>query len=204
LQMVIPSALPEAEEQRLRDLAETMHAQLHIDSEVVQLTDEAVQEVTEPADNWNKLARPTWAEGEFDCLLFDVQGLRLGLPLVSLGSIHPLGHENLSSLPGQSACFLGTTTILGQQFNVVDSAEMVMPERANAAKRIEYKYLVTLDRTRWALAVTSIDVAKRFTTDEVHWRSQRTQRPWLAGTIRSQMVALMDPKALCELLNLKS
>jgi purine-binding chemotaxis protein CheW len=204
LQMVIPSALPEAEEQRLRALAVSMHAQLHVDSELVQLPDEAVQENTSKADSWSDNGRPQWANEAFDCLLFDVQGLRLGLPLVSLGSIYPLDREAMSAMPGQSRCFLGTSAMLGQQFSVVDTAQMVMPERADPAKSKAYRYLVTLEHSRWALAVTAIDVAKRFEPDEVHWRSLRTQRPWLAGTIRSQMVALMDPQALCELLVQKS
>lgn len=204
LQMVIPAALPEDEEQRLRSLAESMHAQLHVDTETVQLTDEAVQENVEQADSWGDTGRPLWAENDFDCLLFEVQGLKLGLPLVSLGSIHPLDHDAISAMPGQSNCFLGTATVLGQQFNVVDTAQMVMPERADPAKCKQYRYLVTLDHSRWALAVSVIDVAKRFNPDDVHWRSHRTQRPWLAGTIRAQMVALMDPQALSELLVQKS
>ncbi len=204
LQMVIPAALPLAEEQRLRVLAESMQAQLHVDTETVQLTDEAVQENIQQADSWSDVGRPHWAEGDFDCLLFDVQGLRLGLPLVSLGSIHPLDFDAISTMPGQSQCFLGAATVLGQQFNVVDTAQMVMPERADPAKSQQYRYLVTLDHSRWALAVSAIDVAKRFNPEDVHWRSQRTQRPWLAGTIRAHMVALMDPRALAELLVQKS
>ena len=204
LQMVIPAALPEDEEKRLRSLAESMHAQLHVDTETVQLTDEAVQENVEQADSWGDTGRPRWAENDFDCLLFEVQGLKLGLPLVSLGSIHPLDHEAISAMPGQSNCFLGTVKVMGQQFNVVDTAQMVMPERADPAKSKQYRYLVTLDHSRWALAVSLIDVAKRFNPDDVHWRSQRTQRPWLAGTIRAHMVALMDTQALSELLVQKS
>lgn len=201
LQMVIPSALPELEEQRLRALAMSIQAQLHVDSSALKLSDQAVQEIEKQADSWTDTGRPFWAEGEFDCLVFDLQGLKLGLPLVSLGSIHTLTISSVTALPGQGRQFMGSIAIFGQQFTVVDSAELVMPERASPEKRAQYRYIVTLDHSRWALAISGIENAKRFHPDAVHWRTVRTQRPWLAGTIREEMVALMDPSALCELLH---
>ena len=40
----------------------------------------------------------------------------------------------------------------------------------------------------------------RLDPSEVKWRSQRTQRPWLAGTVIEHMCALLDVAALAELI----
>src|SRR5690606_21346712 len=51
--------------------------------------------------------QPEWGEAPFECLLFDVAGLTLAVPLVSLGSIYSLAGEELTPLFGQPDWFLG-------------------------------------------------------------------------------------------------
>src|SRR5262245_16635681 len=51
--------------------------------------------------------RPQWAAEPFECLLFDVAGLTLAVPLVCLGSIHSLEGRELNKLVGQPDWFLG-------------------------------------------------------------------------------------------------
>ncbi len=45
--------------------------------------------------------RPAWAADAFECLLFDVAGLTLAVPLVCLGSIYSLAGQELTPLFGQ-------------------------------------------------------------------------------------------------------
>jgi purine-binding chemotaxis protein CheW len=40
----------------------------------------------------------------------------------------------------------------------------------------------------------------RLDPNEIKWRSQRSQRPWLAGTVIEHMCALLDVAALAELI----
>ena len=42
--------------------------------------------------------RPEWAQGPFECLLFDVAGLTLAVPLVCLGSIYPLARPRTHAI----------------------------------------------------------------------------------------------------------
>jgi purine-binding chemotaxis protein CheW len=198
--MMLPEALSEAEEARLRQLANRIDAEVHTVVEEVVLVDEAVQETAVSADIWLETGIPKWAEKDFEVLLFKIGGIRLGLPLIHLGSIHPLDTVNVNELPGQSNCFMGSVRVLGQQFSLVDSAQLVMPERCKSDEARPYKYIVTLAQSHWALAVEQLDDAIRFNAADVHWRSERSKRAWLAGTIKAHMCALMEPLALMKLL----
>ena len=51
--------------------------------------------------------QPSWAEEPFECLLFDVAGLTLAVPLGCLGTIYPLHDQELTPLFGQPDWFLG-------------------------------------------------------------------------------------------------
>src|SRR5690606_31871241 len=51
-------------------------------------------------------AVPAWREAPFEALLFDVGGLTLAVPLISLGSIHSLDGP-ITPLFGQPDWFLG-------------------------------------------------------------------------------------------------
>ncbi|RMV85651.1 CheW domain-containing protein [Pseudomonas amygdali pv. tabaci] len=59
--------------------------------------------------------RPAWAAEPFECLLFDVAGLTLAVPLVCLGSIYPLAGQELTPLFGQPDWFLGILPCLARR-----------------------------------------------------------------------------------------
>lgn len=86
--------------------------------------------------------------------------------------------------------------LLGQSFNAVDTAEIVMPGKVNPTTKSQYRYLVALRYVPWAIAVSSVVGAVSFAKEDIHWRSSQTQRPWLAGTVASKMTAILDPFAL--------
>ena len=71
-------------------------------------------------------AQPAWREQEFEALLFDVGGLTLAVPLVSLGTIHALDTE-ITPLFGQPDWFLGILPTSGGNLKVLDTARWVMP-----------------------------------------------------------------------------
>lgn len=52
----------------------------------------------------------------------------------------------------------------------------------------------------WGLAVHQVSRSIRLDPSEVKWRTQRHQRPWLAGTVIEHMCALVDVTALAELI----
>ena len=144
--------------------------------------------------------RPEWAEGPFECLLFDVAGLTLAVPLVCLGSIYPLAGQELTPLFGQPDWFLGILPCQAGNLKVLDTARWVMPDRYRDDFREGLQYVISVEGYEWGLAVHQVSRSIRLDPNEVKWRSQRTQRPWLAGTVIEHMCALLDIASLAELI----
>jgi purine-binding chemotaxis protein CheW len=144
--------------------------------------------------------RPEWAQEPFECLLFDVAGLTLAVPLVCLGSIYPLAGQELTPLFGQPDWFLGILPCQAGNLKVLDAARWVMPDRYRDDFRQGLQYVISVEGYEWGLAVHQVSRSIRLDPDEVKWRSQRTQRPWLAGTVIEHMCALLDVAALAELI----
>ncbi|WP_371234354.1 CheW domain-containing protein [Pseudomonas sp. QE6] len=145
--------------------------------------------------------RPVWAAEPFECLLFDVAGLTLAVPLVCLGSIYPLAGHELTPLFGQPDWFLGILPgNQGGNLKVLDTARWVMPERYRDDYREGLQYVISVQGYEWGLAVHQVSRSIRLDPSEVKWRTQRQQRPWLAGTVIEQMCALLDVSALAELI----
>lgn len=144
--------------------------------------------------------RPSWAAEPFECLLFDVAGLTLAVPLVCLGSIYPLANAELTPLFGQPDWFLGILPSQAGNLKVLDTARWVMPERYRDDFRDGLQYVISVEGYEWGLAVHQVSRSIRLQPDEIKWRSQRSQRPWLAGTVIEHMCALLDVSALAELI----
>ncbi|WP_314408209.1 CheW domain-containing protein [Pseudomonas kuykendallii] len=144
--------------------------------------------------------RPDWAEEPFECLLFDVAGLTLAVPLVCLGSIYPLVDQELTPLFGQPEWFLGILPSQAGNLKVLDTARWVMPDRYRDDFRRSLQYVISVQGYEWGLAVHQVSRSIRLDPSEIKWRSQRIQRPWLAGTVIEHMCALLDVSALAELI----
>ncbi len=152
--------------------------------------------------------RPEWAEGRFQCLIFRVLGLKLAVPLARLNGILPWD-EDLTRMPGHAPHFLGLMKAHGETVQVVDTARIVMPaDRQPPAigeqERPLPSHVILVGQRRWGLACDGLSDTITLEPDEVHWRSRRGKRPWLAGTVIEQMCALLDVDALVRLLEQKT
>jgi purine-binding chemotaxis protein CheW len=144
--------------------------------------------------------RPAWAAEPFECLLFDVAGLTLAVPLVCLGSIYSLTGHELTPLFGQPDWFLGILPSQGGNLKVLDTARWVMPDRYRDDFRQGLQYVISVQGYEWGLAVHHVSRSLRLDPNEIKWRTQRGQRPWLAGTVIEHMCALLDVSELAELI----
>jgi purine-binding chemotaxis protein CheW len=144
--------------------------------------------------------RPAWAAEPFECLLFDVAGLTLAVPLVCLGSIYPLAGHELTSLFGQPEWFLGILPSQAGNLKVLDTARWVMPDRYREDFKQGLQYVISVQGYEWGLAVHQVSRSLRLDPNEIKWRSHRGQRPWLAGTVIEHMCALLDVCELAELI----
>lgn len=145
--------------------------------------------------------RPDWSEEPFECLIFTVAGLKLAVPLVLLGAIHRLeSDDEIRPIPGSPRWYMGIRPDRDQNLRVVDSAQWIMAGRVPDNARENYRFVIRLDDSEWGLACD--DVAQSFTLrpDEVRWRTGRSKRPWLAGTVVDHMCALIDVRAMAQLL----
>ncbi|WP_166364146.1 CheW domain-containing protein [Pseudomonas akapageensis] len=144
--------------------------------------------------------RPAWAAEPFECLLFDVAGLTLAVPLVCLGSIYSLQGHELTPLFGQPEWFLGILPSQGGNLKVLDTARWVMPDRYRDDFQQGLQYVISVQGYEWGLAVHQVSRSLRLDPNEIKWRTQRGQRPWLAGTVIEHMCALLDVAELAELI----
>lgn len=140
---------------------------------------------------WLENGRPPWAQTRFDVLLFQVSGLTLAVPLISLGQIQPLTDE-LTPIFGQADWFMGLQPTPAGKIRTVNTAKFVMPERYDERFLKTAKYVVSINGVPWGLAVDSVNQPIRLEPEDVKWRSERSKRPWLAGTVKAHMCALLD------------
>ncbi|MDD0974596.1 CheW domain-containing protein [Pseudomonas fontis] len=156
--------------------------------------------VTPPTPPTSVDGRPSWAAEPFECLLFDVAGLTLAVPLVCLGSIYSLAGHELTPLFGQPDWFLGILPSQAGNLKVLDTARWVMPDRYREDFRQGLQYVISVQGYEWGLAVHQVSRSLRLDPSEIKWRTQRGQRPWLAGTVIEHMCALLDVSELAELI----
>ncbi|MDO6421033.1 chemotaxis protein CheW [Saccharophagus degradans] len=149
---------------------------------------------------WHENGRPMWAQERFDVLLFEVSGLTLAVPLVALGQIQPL-NENLTPLFGQSNWFMGLLNSAHGKIKTINTALFVMPEKYSETFLETAKYVISIDGVSWGLAVDKVNQPVTLNPSEVKWRGERTKRPWLAGTVKSAMCALIDIPQMAKLLH---
>src|SRR5690606_25863488 len=144
-------------------------------------------------------AMPAWREAPFEGLLFDVGGLTLAVPLISLGSIHSLDGP-ITPLFGQPDWFLGLLPTQAGNLKVLDTARWIMPERYAPELRDTLRFVISVQGHEWGMAVHGVSQSIHLDPAQVKWRSGQGKRPWLAGTVIDQMCALVDVEALAELI----
>ncbi len=148
---------------------------------------------------WMENGRPVWAQERFEVLLFQVCGLTLSVPLVALGHIHRLTDE-LTPVFGQADWFMGLQPTPSGSIRCINTALFVMPDRYDCSFLKTAKYVVSIEGMDWGLAVDQVHQPSRIHPDEVTWRSKRSKRPWLAGTIKTAMCALIDVPSMGQIL----
>lgn len=152
-------------------------------------------------DGWLENGRPYWAQERFECLLFNVAGLKLAVPLVCLGGIHAIKErDKITPLPGMPDWLVGIMPTAQGNLRVVDTARWVMPEREIADYAQRMQYVIRINDSEWGLSCDNVDRSFTLMPDQVRWRTSRSKRPWLAGTLIEHMCALLDVDACMRLL----
>ena len=143
--------------------------------------------------------RPQWAQKPFECLFFSVAGLQLAVPLVLLGAIHRI-ERPIKPMPGSPPWYMGIRPSPEHNLRVVDSAQWIMAGRVPAGARANYRFVIRLHNSDWGLACDNVAHSFTLSPQQVRWRTSRSKRPWLAGTVIEQMCALLDVQSMADLL----
>lgn len=197
--------IPPVEEQRPVVESKPERPLVPIDKDIVEEAsapvagEGSITSVDSPYLAWAENGRPVWAQKAFDVLLFQVGGLTLAVPLIALGQIYPVTDE-LAPVFGQIGWFMGFQPTRGGPIRTVNTALFVMPERYDPHSPPTAKYVISIDGMDWGLAVDQVRHPATLQPEDVTWRCQRGKRPWLAGTVKSAMCALIDIPQMGQLL----
>lgn len=141
---------------------------------------------------------PPWAEEPFQCLMFKVNGITLSIPLTCLQTIIEWNEEP-SVMPGQPKWHLGILLSRDTKVGIVDTAKIIMPDCLSSRAHGERQtggYILVVGDGCWGLACDSILSTELFSKDMVRWRTGQGKRPWLAGTAKDQLCAVLNIDAL--------
>jgi purine-binding chemotaxis protein CheW len=143
---------------------------------------------------------PDWGNQSFQSLLFTVRGMTMAVPLVALNSIAEW-NQGLTLMPGQPDWCMGILQHRGDRVVVIDTAQLIMPERlAKAADdRAPGSHILIMGDGRFGLACDTLQNPVMLDTDSVRWRRGQGYRPWMAGTIIDKLSVLLDIDAVLKM-----
>ncbi|GMR16228.1 MAG: hypothetical protein BMS9Abin31_0545 [Gammaproteobacteria bacterium] len=174
----------------------------------VEIPEEAIESKLEPALLPETAAiMPEWANEPFQVLLFEVAGLKLAVPLIELCGVIEWKDE-VTEMPGHADFYMGILQHLNYKIAVIDTARMVLPVKklaqlvgdAGDDPRQRVNHIVLIDDYRWGLACDNIGEVITLKPDEVRWRTSKSSRSWLAGTVIEHMCALLNSEGFAGML----
>lgn len=137
---------------------------------------------------------PGWAQNEFQALFFKVDTLILATPLTDLLRTIKL-EKKPTSIPNQPGWFLGLLDTHGQRIGVLDTGQLIYGklrgQQRDLSKQPFQRILITHDG-KWGLACDEILTIAKLEPDKVRWRTLRSKKPWLIGTVIDELTAIVD------------
>ncbi|MCK5091756.1 MAG: chemotaxis protein CheW, partial [Gammaproteobacteria bacterium] len=190
LQIDAPASVVEAEAKVETEAKIEASAEVHVES----------KHKTQP---WDENGVPDWAQERFKCLLFKVAGISLAVPLVKLNGVVSWDGK-VTSIPGYSRSFLGVMRHQGRNVKVVDTAQVVLPEKQQEGILLppeqRLKNVILVDNCNWGLACDGIGEVITLDKEEVRWRTSKGKLKWLSGTVLQHLCALLEVDAFTRLL----
>lgn len=163
------------------------------------VVDDTVTMMTESAPSRLSM-QERLTDSSFQTLIFEISGVKMAVPLVDLGGIHPF--VPLQHIIGKPDWYAGFVQLKGKSVNCIDGAKWLLTDkRLSNENAPEYKFIIMLNDTNWGIACHNlVDTVLMFTT-EVKWRDIDIKRPWMAGLVKEQMCAMLDTYQLTDMLD---
>ena len=192
-----------AEKDALSVYFEALLREVPLESEQVEVPVAVAVPQSAPPPLVEVLGQPEWGKETFQALLFRVGGLTLAVPLVELSGVQEWHAAKVTPMPGHVPWYLGLTPYRERNVPVVDTAQLVMPEDRQG-KLVPWqerlRHVVFIGDGSWGLACDELAQVVTLQPDEVRWRTSRTKRRWLAGTVIEHMCAILDPPVFADVL----
>lgn len=136
----------------------------------------------------------------FQVLFFTISGLRLAVPLDRLDGI--VKWVDPTPIPKMPGWHLGLVKYQGVTVNVVDVTHIItVPSHLKHEKLSKYQFIVMIGGKRWGIGADAISTVVTLTPEQVKWHNYaESTRPWLAGTVKEQMCALIEVDGLLAML----
>lgn len=178
--------------------------EVKIQEEVVVETETVIQAEEKKVEPEPVPLVPEWANEPFQILLFEVAGLKLAVPLIELCGVIEW-KDSVTEMPGHADFYMGILRHLDYKIAVIDTARMVLPinkqeQLMDEDPRERVNHIVLIDDYKWGLACDKIGEVITLEPDEVRWRTSKTSRGWLAGTVIEHMCALLNSEGFAEML----
>lgn len=137
---------------------------------------------------------PHWAKERFQCLLFDINGLHLAVPLSELNSIAGKQKSTTTHLLGQPEWHRGLLEHRGRKVGVIDVARLVMPGKLSAVKEqtVSPNHVLIIGNGEWGLMCDKLLSPVMVEPDGIHWSCRHKNRAWMAGTLPDQLCIILD------------
>jgi len=130
-------------------------------------------------------------------LLFEVAGLSLVLSLTELDGIENWPETGLTQLPGQPSYVVGMLSRSQQHTQVIDLTSLITSQSSNSE---DSRYILLVNGKRLGLAVSAIHQMVTLNNENVRWRREARQRPWLAGMLMSPLSSIISLNELLKIL----
>ncbi len=201
----LPDSLEPATEDQTQEVVELVEAVIPVVEETTQEVLETQEAVAEEESGEEAPAEPEipeWAEEPFQCLLFRLRGMTMAVPLLSLDGILKPEEKESTQIPGQPNWHRGVINNRGQQVVLVDTAQLVMPERLHKAPESEGvgSHILLIGGGRWGLSCDTLTKPVFLNKDEVRWSLDHPDRRWMAGTVIDKLCILLDIDGLLEII----
>lgn len=141
---------------------------------------------------------PGWSHYEFQALFFKIGQLILATPLVELSRTIKF-NKTVAKLPGQPSWFIGLLEDQEEKIGILDTGQLILgkgyAEKRNLNENPFKSMLITQDG-KWGLACDDLLSIGKLRPEQVRWRTNRKQRPWLIGTVIEELTAVIDVNEL--------
>lgn len=134
----------------------------------------------------------------FQTLIFEISGVKMAIPLVELGGIHPF--VPLQHIIGKPDWYAGFVQLKGKQINCIDGAKWLLGDNCHASTTA-YQFIIMLNDTNWGIACHNLVDTVLMVKEEVKWRDTDKKRPWVAGLVKEPMCTMLDTYELISMLD---